>query len=85
MAGGANHRRIRRKRALVGQRKDPVEEATRQNLVTARVSLDNAHAFIDAFSVTSVVRQFSWIFLATPKSPHHVALDNHFPAPNMEA
>jgi hypothetical protein len=53
MAGGAkNHRRIQRTRALVGRRKDPVEETTSQKLATARVSVDNADAFIDVSAVS---------------------------------
>ena len=41
-------------RALVGQRKDPVEETDEPQLAAQRVSLDNADAFIDVLCVRSL-------------------------------
>jgi hypothetical protein len=40
-------------RALVGQRKDPVEEKRRASLANLLVSLDTADAFIDALSAVA--------------------------------
>src|SRR5690348_10032853 len=51
MAGGANHRRIRRQGALVGRRKDPGEENRRAPLASLFFSLDNPDALIDALCV----------------------------------
>ena len=55
-----NHRRIRRQRALVGQRKDPVEEITSHKLVSAHVSLDTADAFIDVSAVAPAFPKTSY-------------------------
>ncbi len=51
MAGGVYAPQDSGERALVGNRKDPVEEKRRGRLASLRVSLDTADAFIDALSL----------------------------------
>ncbi|MGA8308689.1 MAG: hypothetical protein WB755_01565, partial [Terriglobales bacterium] len=55
---------------MVGQRKDPVDKTTSHKLVTARVSVDNTDAFIDASAVNPVLPFRIWFSLNdTPQTP----------------
>ena len=77
MAGGVDAPQDSRERALVGERRDPVEEKRRARLASLLVSLDTADAFIDVPSEA----EGSVVAIGLPQILTNVCLFKNSPLP----